>query len=78
VNFARWLQRGDEWTFDVQADAFLYRMVRRLVYVQVAVGQGRLKADDLVRALEDREKLPAGLAPSCGLTLVSVEYERPE
>ena len=44
---------GDEWTFDIQADAFLYRMVRRLVFVQVAVGQGRLPAETLVRALED-------------------------
>ena len=78
VAFARWQHAGDEWTFEVQADAFLYRMVRRLVYVQVAVGQGRLDAADLVRALETREKLPAGLAPAGGLTLVSVLYDRLE
>jgi tRNA pseudouridine38-40 synthase len=80
---AGWQRREDEWTFDIQADAFLYRMVRRLVYVQVAVAQGRLPAQVLARALEDspkvrdeaRAQLPAGLAPACGLTLVEVRYD---
>ena len=40
---AEWMQvEKDEWHFEVQADAFLYRMVRRLVFVQVAVAQGKL------------------------------------
>src|SRR5689334_9533622 len=39
---AEWQQvSDDEWHFEVQADAFLYRMVRRLVFVQVAVAQGK-------------------------------------
>ena len=78
VTFAEWRQAGAEWTFEVQADAFLYRMVRRMVYLQVAVGQGRLTTEALVRALESREKMPAGLAPACGLTLMSVCYDRLE
>jgi len=76
---AEWTNRGDEWTFEIRADAFLYRMVRRLVYVQVAVGQGRLPAETLVRALErtigNKEPIPAGLAPASGLTLVDVCYD---
>jgi tRNA pseudouridine38-40 synthase len=80
---AGWRRAADEWTFDIQADAFLYRMVRRLVYLQVAVGQGRLTAPVLARALEDspairdqaRAQFPAGLAPACGLTLVEVRYD---
>ena len=75
VMTASWQSAVDEWTFDVQADAFLYRMVRRLVYVQVAVGQGRLPAEQLVRALAEGIKLPAGLAPASGLTLVEVRYD---
>jgi tRNA pseudouridine38-40 synthase len=79
---AGWQQQADEWFFEVQADAFLYRMVRRLVYAQVAVGQARLSVDMLVRALDDRPEvrrvarnlIPAGLAPACGLTLVEVRY----
>ncbi len=84
---AEWQNHGDEWTFDIQADAFLYRMVRRLVYVQVAVGQGRLLAETLVRALENnpgsarevrkkaQSRIPASLAPASGLTLVEVRYD---
>lgn len=74
VYAAHWTQQGDEWTFDIEADAFLYRMVRRLVYVQVAVGQGRLSLDALASALQEQTSLPAGLAPPHGLTLLAVRY----
>ena len=87
VKSAGWQNHGDEWSFDIQADAFLYRMVRRLVYVQVAVGQGRLAAETLVLALEKgtapardshaeaQSRIPANLAPAGGLTLVEVRYD---
>jgi tRNA pseudouridine38-40 synthase len=71
----------DEWHFDVQADAFLYRMVRRLVFVQVAAAQGKVSAGRIAASLpntvpteEKNENLPAGLAPAHGLTLVEVAY----
>jgi tRNA pseudouridine38-40 synthase len=69
----------DEWQFDVQANAFLYRMVRRLVFVQVAVAQGKLSAERLAASLAEpaqkrSETLLAGLAPAHGLTLVEVAY----
>jgi tRNA pseudouridine38-40 synthase len=83
VKSARWQQQDDEWLFEIQADAFLYRMVRRLVYAQVAVGQARLSAITLARALDDwldvrqaaQSQIPAGLAPASGLTLVEVLYD---
>ena len=81
---AGWSQPGeaeDEWHFDVQADAFLYRMVRRLVFVQVAVAQGKISAELIATSLTNQvsaerknEKVPAGLAPAHGLTLVEVTY----
>jgi tRNA pseudouridine38-40 synthase len=79
---AGWRAVGDEWNFEIRGNAFLYRMVRRLVYTQVAVGQGRLSARTLKRALDDdpeareeaRKEIPAGLAPARGLTLVEVFY----
>lgn len=77
VMFSEWKKSGDEWQFQVQADAFLYRMVRRLVYVQVAVAQGRRSKETVVRALEEpqtKNEIPAGLAPAHGLTLVEVTY----
>jgi tRNA pseudouridine38-40 synthase len=84
---AVWKNIGAEWTFEIRADAFLYRMVRRLVYIQVAVGQGRIPVEDLVLALNNGPRLtrgigkkgqshiPASLAPASGLTLVEVRYD---
>ena len=80
---SQWMQARDakdEWHFEVQADAFLYRMVRRLVFVQVAVAQGKVLAEAVARSLVEpaavgmRSEIPAGLAPAHGLTLVEVTY----
>ncbi len=72
---AEWRNQGDEWTFEVQAEAFLYHMVRRLVYVQVAVGQGKFPAQVIANLLAGGPRVvPAGLAPANGLTLVEVTY----
>jgi tRNA pseudouridine38-40 synthase len=83
VMSAAWQSQADEWIFEIRADAFLYRMVRRLVYAQVAVGQARISAETLKQALDDRSELglaarsqiPASLAPASGLTLVEVRYD---
>jgi tRNA pseudouridine38-40 synthase len=70
-----WRLQEDEWIFEVQADAFLYRMVRKLVHVQVAVGQGRVPPQVIADALEGRPQgIPGGLAPAHGLRLVEVTY----
>ena len=77
VMLSEWKKADDEWQFQVRADAFLYRMVRRLVYVQVAVAQGRCSKETVVKALEKpqfKNEIPAGLAPAHGLTLVEVTY----
>ncbi len=70
-----WKKMTDgEWQFEVQADAFLYRMARRLVFVQVAVAQGKCSGEKVRAALIGQGKLPSGLAPAHGLTLVEVTY----
>ncbi len=71
---ATWQNSDDEWHFQIEADAFLYRMVRRLVYVQVAVAQGRYSPFQVKQALEEGSALPAGLAPPQGLMLMEVKY----
>jgi tRNA pseudouridine38-40 synthase len=77
---ASWQATDDEWHFEVQANAFLYRMVRRLVFVQVAVAQGKISVEAVAGSLAgqaeatERSELPSGLAPAHGLTLVEVTY----
>ena len=81
VQQAVWKQTEEnEWHFEVQANAFLYRMVRRMVFVQVAAAQEKFPVETIASSLADqasvkkRTVLPSGLAPAHGLTLVKVEY----
>ncbi|MCA2001243.1 MAG: tRNA pseudouridine(38-40) synthase TruA, partial [Chloroflexi bacterium] len=75
VTKAEWKRMPDgEWQFEVRANAFLYRMARRLVFAQVSAAQGKFPLERIQAALEKRESLPAGLAPARGLTLVEVTY----
>jgi tRNA pseudouridine38-40 synthase len=75
VTRSEWRKKPDgEWQFEVRADAFLYRMVRRMVFVQVAVAQGKSSAKEIRSALMGQGKLPSGLAPAHGLTLTAIEY----
>jgi tRNA pseudouridine38-40 synthase len=72
---AAWQAENDGMVFEISANAFLFRMVRRLVYVQVMVALGRLEMDCISASLQ----LPGscecqGLAPAHGLTLVQVHY----
>ena len=80
-----WKRLDDEWQYEVRADAFLYRMVRRLIFVQVAVAEGKCLKETVVQALDGpqtkavrasptKNEVPAGLAPAHGLTLVEVAY----
>ncbi|MBM3179471.1 MAG: tRNA pseudouridine(38-40) synthase TruA [Chloroflexi bacterium] len=75
VTKAEWKKMPDgEWQFEVRANAFLYRMVRRLVFVQVSVAQGRCPVEKVQQALSKQGALLAGLSPAHGLTLVEVSY----
>jgi tRNA pseudouridine38-40 synthase len=63
------------WVFTIEANAFLYRMVRRIVNALVKVGRSRLTKADVAEALASRDQdRITGLAPACGLCLVDVKY----
>lgn len=63
----------------VTGDGFLYNMVRNLAGTLVLVGRGKLTPDDIPRILAARDRTIAGpTAPAAGLTLMHVEYRRPE
>jgi tRNA pseudouridine38-40 synthase len=62
--------------FDVEANAFLYRMVRSLVGTLLEVGAGRRSVDSFKAILEACDRSQAGpTAPPHGLCLVEVIYE---
>ena len=78
VKLADWLEAADGLIFCIAADAFLYHMVRRMVYVQVAAAQGRMELRVISQSLQSSLGGPPafspGLAPAQGLALTDVEY----
>lgn len=72
---AQWLEQDDGLLFEIQANAFLYHMVRRLVAAMVAVGLGQRSLEAFDAALSDPTRAWRGrLAPAHGLCLWSVSY----
>jgi tRNA pseudouridine38-40 synthase len=74
VSQASWNWQDGDWIFEITANAFLYHMVRRLVFIQVQVGQGRVSEQDLFQGLECQTLQMPGLAPPGGLVLAEVMY----
>jgi tRNA pseudouridine38-40 synthase len=72
---AAWRQNGGGYVFEVEGNAFLYHMVRRMVSVQVEVGQSMLEPDIITRVLAGEiDGMIQGLAPPQGLYLIEVSY----
>lgn len=62
----------------LEADGFLYKMVRNVVRAVVKVGEGREDARHVADQLGARDRRAAtGSAPASGLTLVHVHYDPP-
>lgn len=66
---------GSEADFSISARAFLYHMVRRIVYVLVRTAQDRISLSDLKESIERQLELPAGIAPAKGLFLEEIIYK---
>lgn len=60
----------------LEADGFLYKMVRNIVRAIVKVGEGRTSLEKLQTIIEAQDRAAApGTAPASGLFLDSVHYE---
>ena len=72
---AGWKRTGEVWTFEIEADAFLFRMVRTIVGTLRQVGAGEMTPDEFVEILEAADRSRSGPpAPPNGLCLVQVKY----
>ena len=73
------LSRMGEWIWlDVEADGFLYNMVRAIAGTLMNVGRGHWPESQVAEILEAGERKLAGpTAPASGLFLMRVTYEQP-
>lgn len=75
VDRAEWGEDRPWLTFDIEANAFLYRMVRSIVGTLVKVGRGALGVDEFKAVLASCDRNQAGpTAPPHGLRLMAVAY----
>src|SRR5687768_16035910 len=71
------VRRGRQIRITAEADGFLYKMVRSLVWLLVSLGEGKAKVEDVRRILEGRTRVPAvQTAPAQGLFLTKVFYRK--
>lgn len=67
--------RGDYINIEIEADGFLYNMVRNIVGTLIDIGRGRFPVGSMEKILESRDRKSAGTtAPAHGLCLVKVKY----
>jgi len=85
---AGWKHELPYLVFEITAQAFLYHMVRRAVFMNVAIAQGRLSMEELRQSVQTGRafiigseqasirtyRLVHGLAPAQGLVLAEVYY----
>ena len=66
---------GDEIRLTFNGNGFLYNMVRIMAGTIVECGEGKIKAEDIPKIIESKNRESAGVTlPACGLTLKKVEY----
>ena len=62
-------------TMRVEADGFLYNMVRIMVGTLLRIQQGKIPPDGILKIIEKKDRAFAGpTAPACGLYLNKVNY----
>mgnify|MGYP005842146917 CR=1 FL=1 len=66
---------GTEWTYRIEANAFLQHMARRIVWLLVKLGRGALSLAEFEAVfLQAQLAKVKGMAPPYGLTLEAVRY----
>jgi len=76
VLVSKWEQvSSTDYQYTICANAFLFHMVRRMVYVMIKAGEGKVVQQEINEALTGKvTKIVPGIAPACGLTLIKVNY----
>jgi tRNA pseudouridine38-40 synthase len=78
VRDLKWIRRRDSLSFVIEADGFLYNMVRAIAGTLFDVGRGRLPEEIVAHILATGDRTRIGpTAPAEGLYLLRVLYDEP-
>jgi tRNA pseudouridine38-40 synthase len=69
-----WIEQDNSYQCEICANAFLYHMVRRIVFVLIKIGQDEVPVSLIQKSLETGKLSLTGLAPATGLVLKEVRY----
>lgn len=67
-------RQGAQIIIEIEANAFLYRMMRRIVGTLLLVGKGALSIDEFVQVIEKKRRAGQSVPPH-GLCLIQVKYD---
>ena len=68
-------RQGDMVLMTVEADGFLYNMVRIMVGTLIRIAEGKFAEDSISEIIKAKDRSKAGpTAPACGLYLNKVNY----
>jgi tRNA pseudouridine38-40 synthase len=72
---SEWQHHTDMWIFEIEANRFLYGMVRAIVGTMVALGQGKITYSHFLKLIEpDYAHGISFMAPAQGLFLEKIKY----
>jgi tRNA pseudouridine38-40 synthase len=75
ISKLRLTRKGSSLIIDIEADGFLYNMVRNIVGTLVDIGRGYLPEGSMRKILREKDRTKAGpTAPAKGLFLTEVRY----
>jgi len=74
VNWIKDQKRPAKLFLKIEANSFLYHMVRRIAFVLIQAGQGKVGNEEITNALNGIDSLPPGIAPAKGLFLEKINY----
>jgi tRNA pseudouridine38-40 synthase len=75
VKTVKWRKgKGNKAYLKIEANSFLYHMVRRVTLVLIRYGQGKVRREAIVKSFKGADNLPTGIAPAKGLILEKITY----
>jgi len=77
VKSAYWFQTKNMLIFSIEADRFLYNMVRCIVGTLISLGLKQINLDQFLQIIDSFDRSNAGYSvPACGLYLLDIKYPK--